>query len=214
MPEDPADTSDLLQRWRAGDQAALDALLARDLPWIRERVHRRLGNELRRREETEDFVQDVVLEFLRYGPRIVLSSRPQLLALLARIVENVIRGKHDRFTAFKRAVAKERPLAPDSVLSLEGPASPPQGPRTAAERAEWEGFVRLGLELLDPEDREVILLRQWEGLGFAETGRRLDIAEDAARMRFHRALARLGAAIHDLKSGRVGSLVHTNAPEP
>ncbi len=36
-------TSDLLQRWKDGDNGALGALLDRHLPWVRRLVHKRLG---------------------------------------------------------------------------------------------------------------------------------------------------------------------------
>ena len=61
------DTPDLLRRWHEGDEAALSRLLERELPWIRQLVHRRLGPLLRRSGETQDFVQEAMVEVLRYG---------------------------------------------------------------------------------------------------------------------------------------------------
>ena len=77
VPMEPDEdlTGKLLERWHAGDGGALDELLVRDLPWIRRCVHRRLGQGLRQRAETEDFVQEAVLEVLRYGPRFVVGTR-------------------------------------------------------------------------------------------------------------------------------------------
>ncbi len=199
------ETVELLRRWHGGDPAALNALVERDLDWIRERVRRRLGAELRAREETDDVVQDALLELLRYGPRFCLKSRSHFRSLLARIVENVLRGQSDRFRAYKRSARRERPL--DEALSLDGPAAQGTTPSESAERAEWQALVRLGLELLGAEDSEVLLLRQWDGLAFPEVAVRLGISQDAARMRFARALARLSRVIEKLRAGRLEELL-------
>lgn len=248
---DAGDTVDLLRRWHRGDRDALDTLLGRELPWIERRVRARLGARLRAKEETGDIVQETVLEFLEYGPPFLVAGRGQLRALLARIAENVLRARHDWFTAKRRALSRERPLPPGSVASLDGsgarPAShpaprslprspseslpqssrrslPPSHDRDAAPgsvptgmagagvgatpsaevaAAEEAAIVRLALELLDPADRDVILLREWDGLSHAEVARRLGTSEDAARMRYSRALARLAGWIASVRRGTI-----------
>ena len=62
--------------------------------------------------------------------------------------------------------------------------------------------MRLALELLEPEDRQVLLLRQWQELEFAAVGARMGLSEDAARMRFQRALPKLAKKLEALRSGR------------
>ena len=52
--------------------------------------------------------------------------------------------------------------------------------------------MRTALDRLEPEERDLIRLRQSEGLAFEEIAARLAIASpDAARMRFNRAVKRL-----------------------
>src|SRR5262245_11241046 len=155
MNPEESPTTVLLRRWHAGDEDAVRELLERHLPWIRAHVQRRLGPALRRAGETGDYVQEALLEFLRYGPRFVVSEDHRLRGLLARIVENVLRDEHDRYAARRRARARERPLPSDSVLDLDAACDPVTRPSEVAERREWEAWVRLALELLDPEDREV-----------------------------------------------------------
>ena len=55
--------------------------------------------------ESSDIVQDAALQFLKYGPRFILSDEEKFRALLVRIVENVLRDKHDWFSARRRAIA-------------------------------------------------------------------------------------------------------------
>jgi len=197
------ETTVLLQRWNSGDARALQALLEAHLPWIRAHIHQRLGGLLRAKEETTDIVQDALLEFLRYGPRFECSSEAQLRFLLGRIAENVLRDRHDFYTRRRRQAARETPLPEDSVLILDPGAREVTRPDDALERKQWQAWVRLALELLDPEDRQLIVLRQWDNLEFNEIGEKMGIAPDAARMRFNRALPKLAMKVQQLQRGQI-----------
>ena len=210
MTDHDIETLKLLQQWHAGDGGALDALLARDLPWIREHVRRRLGDRLRRKAETDDFVQEAVLEMLRYGPRFVVQSRAQFRTLLATIAENVLRGQHHWFERRRRAISRERPLPDDSVLQLDPTARSVSSPSEGAARHERQAWIRLGIELLPPADREVVLRREWDQMSFAEIGAEVGTSEDATRMRFQRALARLARIAKQLRNGQLDSVLEQN----
>jgi RNA polymerase sigma-70 factor (ECF subfamily) len=197
----PDDTRALLHRWHAGERAALEQLLAEHIGWIHAQVEARLGPLLRARGETVDYVQNALVAALQYTPRFVTADRQQFRALLARIVENHLRDAHDHHRAVRRSPARERPPPTDSVLELDRPQLSTAGPPTAAGANEGAAWVRLALELLEPPDREVVLLRQWHGLEFAAIGERLGVTEDAARMRFQRALPKLAAEVVRLRSG-------------
>ncbi len=196
------DTRMLLTRWHAGDRAAIETLLARDLPWIRDLVHARLGPLLRARGETMDYVQDAMFEVLGYVPRFVTADRARFRALIARIIENHLRDAHDHHSAARRSPARERPVPSDSVLDLDRPQDTVTRPGALAEQNEREAWVRLALELLEPEDRQVLLLRQWRELEFAEIGAQMGLSADGARMRFQRALPKLARKLESLQSGR------------
>ena len=200
-------TLSLLRRWHAGDAKALDELIERDLPWIRNIVSKRLGPLLRARGETEDYVQDAMVRALNYGPSFLVSDQEQFRALLARIIENTLRDQYDFHAAEKRGAKKQVVKAPDSVITLDPPAPTVQRPSKLADGREQEAFVRLALELLDPEDRKVILFREWEELGFPEVAARLGITESGARMRFNRALPKLAEKVRLLRSGGLSSIV-------
>ena len=203
MQETPSETRQLLQRLRAGDRTALDALLARDLHWIRGDVRRRLGPALRTRLESADIVQEAMVEFLRYGAPFLVSDQEQFRRLAARVVENVIGHQYDRFTAQRRELQRERPLPSEDVLDLDARRAGHGTPSQDAQRREREACVRLGLELLEAQDREAILLREWDALPLAEMGTRLGISEDAARMRYKRAVLRLARKVRQLREGKL-----------
>lgn len=211
MSTSVASASDLLRRTHAGDRAAFEALLVRELPYIRERVHRRLGAALRARAETGDLVQDALLRLLEYGPRFLVSNDAHLRALLARIVENVIRDGADRASALRRGRSRERALERDSVLELDPPADSPRRPSTAAARNEERAWIPLALELLETADRRLLVEREWDGRPFADIAAGLGVTEDAARMRYGRALARLARAIDALRTGRLDEILGEDA---
>jgi RNA polymerase sigma-70 factor (ECF subfamily) len=210
---DPGATRELLLRWHGGDQQAFADLLRRDLPWIGAHVRRRLGAELRQLGETDDFVQEVVVDFLRNGPRLVLSDREQLRAFLARVVENVIVDQHHFHHAARRDVRRAEALPSDSMLELDaGTAS--GKPSEAAARDEERGWIRIALELLGAEDRQVILMRDWQELGFGQIGERLGLSEAAARMRYVRALPRLAQTVRRLQERQFGELLREGEGGP
>ena len=216
LPRDPSDrpvsnTRDLLLRWHAGDEAALVTLVERDLDWIEAQARRRLGPRLRRRADTQDIVQETLIEVLRYGPRFVLSDRGHLRGLLARMVENVLRAQADHHGAQKRDLAREVGLgsaaaAPDSVLELDPPAGA-TAPDRAAERGELRDWVRLALELLEPGDRDLIVWRDFDEQPFAAIATRLGEGEDTVRMRHRRALPKLARILRSLQRGSITELV-------
>jgi RNA polymerase sigma-70 factor (ECF subfamily) len=194
----------LLQRWHGGDRQALETLLRRDLPWLRDEVQRRMGNALRERADADDVVQQAMIAVLQSGPRFLVADRDHYRALMLRIVENTIKKQIRLGRQQKRDAAREEPLPSGSVLALDAPGTRPSA---AADRNEKRAWVQLALELLPDGDREIILLRQWEGLPFSVVGQQLGIAEDAARMRFERALARLARTVQQLRAGQLQSVL-------
>ena len=202
---DPAElTTTLLRRWHAGDRAALDELLQRDLGWIAARVEQRLGGLLRARAESRDYVQQVLVEVLEYTPRFVLTDRGQFRALLAAIIENTLRDQDEWFRRKRRDLHRERPIRSDTVLWLDRPRESVTRPSEQAIRDEQQAYTRLALELLPAEDRKVLLLREWDGLAFAAIAAQIGTSEDAARMRFQRALGRLAQQVQQLITGNLG----------
>jgi RNA polymerase sigma-70 factor (ECF subfamily) len=203
VEEAETETSSLLRRWHEGDRGAFHALLVRHLPAIRDQVSRRLGPRLREKETVSDIVQDAMVEFLRFGPKFRVSDPRHFRLLLARVIENVLRDKHDWYTALRRHRDKERPLPTEAAIEIGCPLCPPVPLDQVADVHEREALVRMGMELLDPDRREILVLRRWQGLRFTEIGRRLGISEGAARKRHQRAMVRLGGVIDGLRQGRV-----------
>jgi RNA polymerase sigma-70 factor, ECF subfamily len=186
---------------------SLERLLAADGEWLRLRVSTRLGGVVRRLGDTDDFVQEAMLRLLRVGPWFKSANRARFRALLARIVENLLRDAFRAATAEKRSLDREISSLGEATLDLDRMPASGETPSAAASRAEREAWVRLGLELLESDDRAVIWLRQIEGRAWADVGLALGLAEDAARMRFRRALGRLARIVRDLRSRGAGPIL-------
>jgi RNA polymerase sigma-70 factor, ECF subfamily len=199
----PSETLGLLRRWHTGDAAALHDLLLRNLPAIRERLDRRMGRLLRAKLDADDLLQDVCVRILSDGPRFEVADAEHFRMLMARIVENEMRDAHRGFTALRRAAARERELPPTTILAMRAVRAASSTPSRFADRAEREEWVRLALGVVDEETRRLVVLHQWEKKSFVEMAADLGIAEDAARMRYNRAIARVTRAIVELRSGRI-----------
>lgn len=212
---EPRDTQALLRSWHEGDARALEDLVEANLAWIRERVSRRLGPKLRRREDSQDLVQETLLGLLRDGPRFLLREQAQFRALMARRIENEILRRHAFHTAGRRDLARECGVpASDSVVTLDPAIAAVTRPSEAAHAGEMRALVALALELLEPDDRRILVEREYRQRSFPEIAAELGIAEDSARMRFNRALPRLAQKLVQLRGGRLDEAIGERIAAP
>jgi RNA polymerase sigma factor (sigma-70 family) len=191
----------LLERWHRGDATALAGLCELHLPWLRAQVERRLGDFLRRHGDADDYVQDAMLDFLRDAPRFQVRDGSQFRGLLARVVENTLRDRNDWFRAKRRDLGRNASLPTDSVLALDPALQRSTTPSRDATRTEVRDWVRLGLELMEAEDRKIILAREYDDRSFVDIGGELGMTANAVRMRWVRAVARLAEIMKELRGG-------------
>lgn len=199
------ETLDLLQRWHGGDREALAALVERDRDWVENRVRRRRGAALQQFNETNDDVQDLMLRALQYAPRFLCRDRRQFRALLARMIENLLADRARSLAARARELHFES--IADSRLGLEPELLQSGGALQAAAQNEELAWMRLGLEFLDPDERDVIWRRQFREESFADIAAADGHQPDAVRMRFNRAVLRLAGIVQRLQAGRVQELL-------
>tara|TARA_R110002096_G_scaffold23703_5_gene75386 strand:- start:1214 stop:1969 length:756 start_codon:yes stop_codon:yes gene_type:complete len=193
----PEQTAVLLERWHGGDKTALEELLSRNIEWIEAFVRRRLGPQLRQKEETVDAVQDACVEILTYGPRFVVPDRDRFRALLGRMVENNLRDKHDYHTAKRRDMQREVPMPSQTVLRFG------ETPSQVAARDEHKQMTRLALDLLPPQEREAIVLREYDQLSFEDIATRVGLSQSGVRKCYQRGLVSLASKIKSLRAGLI-----------
>lgn len=192
---------------RPGYGKEINEILKNHLSWIQGFVHFKLENFQRSKADTGDIVQEALIQFLKYGPQIRLMDQKRLRAILSKIVENVIRDKYDWFTACRRSIAMERPLSADTILILDPPKTSQETPSQIVQKKDEEAWLRLGLELLEPEKREVIVHHHWCHLSFTKIGKMMGISKVAARNRYFRALDDLIKIVEAVKNGRLESIL-------
>ena len=195
VSSDPEQTAHLLERWHGGDRTALEELLSRNFDWIAEYVRKRLGPQLRQREETQDIVQDACIDILTYGPRFVVPDRRRFRALLGRMVENNLRDKRDYHGAMRRDVGREEPLPSQTVLRLG------ETPSQVTAKDEHQQMTRLAIDLLPPQERQAVVLREYDQLPFPEIADRLGLSTSGVRKCYQRGLITLANKLKSLRRG-------------
>jgi RNA polymerase sigma-70 factor (ECF subfamily) len=174
-------TFQLIQRARQGDQSAVDALFARHLAPLRRWASGRLPRWSRDLADTDDLVQETLLQtFKRIGdfePRRVGA----LQAYLRQAVMNRIRDE-----------LRKRGRRPDAV-TLDGlEVTPDASPLELAIGSEAVDRYEQALARLTPDERETIIARIELGCSFVEMAEALGKpTPDAARKAASRALMRL-----------------------
>lgn len=173
----------MIDRGRAGDGAAVDALFARYLRPLQRWASGRLPVAARDLTDTADVVQETLLRTLGRLGAFEARGTGAFFAYLRQGVINRIRDE-------ARRVSRRPPGSPDEGESRDPGPSPVE---LAIGRERLERFER-ALARLEPLDQEAVLARVELGLSYPEIARSLGKSSaDAARMAVTRALARLAA---------------------
>jgi RNA polymerase sigma-70 factor (ECF subfamily) len=176
---------DLARRFVAGERAAFDELVRRHRDRIFRFVRWHLGAP---GGEAEDVTQDVLIEVFRSLPR--YEGRSRLRTWMLGLAHNVCRQRR-RWTGGARRLAvagvAEEALrtVPDAEADLEALLA----------RRETQAQVRSAIERLGPEHRDVVLLREIEGLSYGEIAGVLGIPLGTVRSRLHNARVELAARL-------------------
>ena len=164
-------TSDeaLMLEFQAGSRAAFDELIARHHRPLHGFVARRLDSS----ERAEDLVQETFLAVIhavsRYEPR--ASVRTYLYGIAFRLLATE-----------RRKVATRR--------AIQQPAPEP----ATTGNTESVLWVRQAMQKLDSQEREILMLREYDQLSYSEIGELLRIPVNTVRSRLFR--ARLALKIH------------------
>jgi RNA polymerase sigma-70 factor (ECF subfamily) len=188
---DAEETEAMLKEARAGNPAALDELFSKHRAYLHGILELRMDPNLRSRLDVSDVIQEAHLEALR---RIddYLDRRPMpfRLWLHKTAYECLLRMRRQHVEAKKRAVSRAMPLPERSSILLAG-AAVGSTPSQQLMQEELAQRVREAIGRMDEDDREVLLMRNYEGLSNHEVAQVLEIEPDAASKRYGRALLRL-----------------------
>ena len=177
-----------------GDPASIADLLRAYLPRLQRFVHLRLGEQLRKREDTLDIVQSTVRELLE-EKQFEVRGEIEFRAWLFQAALNKIREKVRFHGADKRAMEREVGVSTQGAFDLGEAVRDLATPsRVAMAREELDRLEAAFGQLTEPQ-REVLTLSRVAGLPHAVIAERLGKSEVAVRQLLVRAMAALGAAI-------------------
>ena len=190
---DSEQTRRLLRQVCDGDQRALGRLLERHRPYLRQMVELLLDPRIRARVDPSDVVQEAQMEAARR-----LQDDPQPPPMPFRLwlwqlaSDRLLMLRRYHVEAARRSVQREVSLPGRSSLQLLGQfLAPGPSPSQHLSRRELARRVREAVARLPETDREVLLMRTFEGLSFAEVAYVLHLDAATARKRHGRALLRL-----------------------
>ena len=164
-------TDSLLIAAQAGDAQALDELLRVH----RDRVYRYGLKVCRTTEDAEDAVQETLWAATRFIRQFRGAST------VTTWLFTIVRNKCHRF------LRQHQHEEPDLADVLPPFIEPPRSAEEEASANEVRGILAAALAKLDPPYREVLLLRDVEGLTAPEAAERLGLTVAALKSRLHRA---------------------------
>jgi RNA polymerase sigma-70 factor (ECF subfamily) len=181
-------TCHLLERAKRGDREALDILFARHIPILRRWASGRLSHWARDIADTQDLVQDTVLQVFKrveaFEPRGDGALQAYLRQAVMNRIRNEVRSKGRRPTI--------------ELLDDQAPADH-TSPLEAAIRQQQLDRYQAALSRLNERERDLITARVDAGLTYEEIAEVLGKPSwNAARMAVARALVRLA---EELKRG-------------
>ena len=185
MTEAPGDER-LLAAARAGDKQALEALLERH----QEQVYRFGMKMCRDPEDARDVLQDTLLAMARSVRDFRGAS--SLSTWLYTVARSFCIKKRRRS---KFAPEEERSLESDVASEAKRLAAPGDHPDDALAGREVERALEQAIGALEPTYREVLLLRDVEGLSASEVAEVLGVSVQAVKSRLHRARQKLRDAL-------------------
>ena len=182
---------DVVARAREGDQEAFRVLVER----YQGRAYRLALRVLRDEEQARDAVQDAFLKaYVNLGR---FEGRSSFYTWLYRLVMNLCldvkrRDRSVRLVETAEPSDLERIATPDVRGADEGPwRAHEEAPDAAVDRRELRGALARAIDELPEAARETLILREVEGLSYAEIAESLAIPKGTVMSRLHYARRRV-----------------------
>ncbi len=201
--------SELVNRAKAGDLAAFEALTTRH----EQRVYSLAMRMLRQEQDAEDVTQQTFLNVLEnlHGFRGEASFSTWLLRIASHAALKIIRKRKNQNT-ISLEEATEPAENSDTIPHPEFIADWRQSPEQLVHTREVQRLLDAALTHLDEKHRLVFLLRDVEGLSIKETAEALGLSEANTKVRLLRARLQLREQLTQTLGDPATQLVR--APHP
>jgi len=180
---------DLVRRAQSGDRKAFGTLLER---YMRRAYYSALGL-VGSAEDAMDLSQEAFVRAFR--ARQTIDPERPFFAWLYQIIRRLcFNHTRDRRTRLRGIDAAQNWLV-DQAETRHSGANPDQ----ALETGEARRRVRAALETLSEKDREVLVMKEFEGLRYREIAALLDIPIGTVMSRLYSARRRLAASLEEIE---------------
>ena len=198
MSEQPDDTTELIDRVIRRDEDALAELFSRHRDRLWKIVNFRLDHRLRGRVDADDILQESYMSAVKRLEFFLHDASRSIFVWFRLIVSQTLIDVHRRHLGAKMRDAS-RDFSVDTGWSSESTSFSLSfhllghltSPSVAALRAELSEQLKTAINSMNQTDREVLALRHFEELTNTETSHVLRMSEQAASLRYVRALAKL-----------------------
>ncbi len=198
-------TSELIDRLRAGDEGALAELFSAYRDRLKQIVLIRMDRRLRGRADASDVIQEAYLDARQRLRHYMAKPEMPFFVWLRQVTMQRLIDTHRHHLGVQMRDARQEisiHRGDPSVLSSASLAAQLVGQLTSPSqtvlRAELMDQVEVGLQQMDPIDREVLVLRHFEELTNNEIAEIHGITKAAASNRYVRALSRLRSILAEV----------------
>jgi RNA polymerase sigma-70 factor, ECF subfamily len=194
----------LLNLAKAGSGQALSRLLERHRGALEVQARLQVGRRLRAKLDIEDLMQELSLEAHRDIAHFRGHSEGEFVCWLRKVFATILSNQVRRYLGTRRRdLRRERRISvrrdDTSMAAIDQRLIAPQSsPSQQASRRERAELLAEALGTLPCAYREVIVLRNLEGLSFADVAARMGRTEDSVKNIWLRALSRLRRMLGDL----------------
>jgi RNA polymerase sigma-70 factor (ECF subfamily) len=191
----------LVERLRAHDERAFNEFVGA----YEQRVFRLVYRMLGRRDEAEDMAQEVFVQVFKAVGQ--FRGESKLSTWVYRIAVNLCKNR-TKYLSRRHADAQEELETGAERVGWERAKGVTSGeldrPDHVVEGYQLEGIVRRAISELEPEFREVLVLRDVEDLSYEEIGEITGLPEGTVKSRIFRARAMLKALVEKALGEKVG----------
>ena len=172
----------LVARFKKGDWSAFDALMDR----YEDRIYRVVYYLVENHEDAADLTQETFLKAFRNLDR--FREESSFYTWLYRIARNTVISFQRKAHPTETALDQETENGEHRVIQI---ATGEPEPLERMKASEEQELVRRAIDELDRDHREVLILRELEGLSYEEIADLTGCAIGTVKSRIHRARAHL-----------------------
>lgn len=193
MGNESSEVDALLNQYQSGDESAFGEMFSNVRPRLHQMISLRIGPQLQRRLDPSDVLQEAFLDAKKKIGSYLLERKVSPFVWLRGVtVDRLAKLQRQHLGVQARTVTRECHLPENSSVHLaQHLVARTETASEVLSRKELHRQLQYAIDRLNDDDREVILMRHFEGLTNLEVAETLNLKPTAATMRHGRALSRL-----------------------